>query len=101
MKTQPIQFNRQKMTILLFAGLILALAVGLARTGADVSGSAFQPAPLTQVCAYSPQPGHGGSAVGQVDCSGADSLESESRFLPWFQGRSIKGRSAGASGTNF
>ena len=101
MNIQQIQITRQKVAALLVAGSILAASAGLAWAGINVGSSTTQSGPLVQDCAYLPHPGQGGPSVGQVDCSEADFLESESRLLPWSQRRSVKGRAAGASGTNF
>ena len=101
MNTKQIQFNRQWVAALLFAGLILALAAGLAWTGADGSGSTLQPAHMVEGCAYSPQPGHAGPSAADVVCPGADFRGGESGLLPWSQLRSVKGRKPGViSGQN-
>jgi hypothetical protein len=95
MNTQQIQFNRQWVAALLFAGLIVALAVGLVWAGADASGSTVQPAPMAQDCAYSLQPGQTGPSAADVDCPGADFSGGDSGLLPSSQLRSVKGGVSG------
>ncbi|GIK40880.1 MAG: hypothetical protein BroJett011_47130 [Chloroflexota bacterium] len=108
MKTQQIQFNYQRMTALLFAGLILA--AGLAWTGADASTSIFQPDKTAQAGLYFPHSNYIGPSA-DVDCpiivkgskpgsttDGVSFKGCESELLPWSQLRSIKGSKKGASG---
>jgi hypothetical protein len=97
MNTQQIQFNRPWVAALLLAGLILALAAGLAWVGADARGSTFQPAKMGQECAYSPQPGQTGLSA-EVDCPGADLGKDEDGLRPWSPLKSVKGGRGGISG---
>ena len=101
MNTRRVQFNRQWAVPLLFAGLILALALGLAWAGIGTSGSTLQPAKLAQHCAYSPQPGHTGLSAAEVDCPGAALGGDESRSLPWSSLKSVKSGSGGIGGGDF
>ena len=100
MNTKQIQFNRQLVAALLLAGLILALAAGLAWAGAEASSSTAQPAQMAQDCPYSPQPGQTGPSAADVDCPGADFSGHESELLPWSQFRSIKGAKKGIAPGN-
>jgi hypothetical protein len=100
MNTQQIQFNRQSVAALLLAGLILALAAGLAWAGAEASGSATPPAQMAQGCPYSPQPGQTEPSAASVVCPRADFSGDESELLPWSQFRSIKGAKKGIAPGN-
>jgi hypothetical protein len=97
MKTQQIQFNRQKVAAFLLAGLILALAAGLAWAGADASGSTVQPAKMVQCEAYSPQSGHPGPSAAEVDCPGTDFSGGDSGLPSEFHRRAVKGSKPSAN----
>ncbi|GIK40875.1 MAG: hypothetical protein BroJett011_47080 [Chloroflexota bacterium] len=98
MNTQQIQFDRQRVVSLLFAGLIFTLAAGLAWTGADASGSALQPAQTVQACVYSPQPDQTEPSAAEVVCAGADFSERENGLPSWSHLKSIKGGKGGVNG---
>jgi hypothetical protein len=97
MNTQYIQFNRQWVAALLLAGLILALAAGLALAGANASGATVQPAQMTQDCAYSPQSDQTEPSAAEVDCPGTDFSGGDSGLPSEFHRRAVKGSKPSAN----
>lgn len=99
MKIKQVQFNQRQIAALLIAGLILALATGLAWIGTDANGSTFPLAQMGQAGAHSLQTIDTEPSAAGVDCSEADFVGRESELASWSQLRSTKGSKLG-SGTD-
>ena len=97
MNTKHIQFNRQRLVAILFAGLSLALAAGLVWVGADTNGSTVQLVNIRQNGAYSLQPGQRELSA-TVDHTGADLGKDESGLQRWSYLKSVKGGKGGVQG---
>jgi len=98
MNTKQNQFSRQRVTALLFTGLILVVAAFLTWTGTEARGSTVQPAQVVQECAYAQQPEQMGLSVTKADCFKAD-LEKGGNGLPAeLYRRSAKGGKGGIFG---